>query len=129
MLYEMICVRVKGARNTDEVKELARTAGSLILAHGGVVRGLTNWGRFLLTKAVKKNQARHGSGHHFILRFDASPSVQELARKTIAIDPRMIRCGVVKMGGKLKDIADVKGVVEWQRKRRASDLGSYMDSL
>ena len=52
-----------------------------------------------------------------------------MVRKTVAVDPRMIRCGVVKMGGKLKDIVDVKGVVEWQRKRRANDLGSYMDSL
>ena len=114
---------------TPPLSRLARTAGSLILAHGGVVRGLTNWGPFLLTKSVRKNQARHDSGHHFILRFDASPSVQELVRKTIAVDPRMVRCGVVKIGGKLKDIVDVKGVVEWRRKRRAGDLGSYMESL
>lgn len=108
---------------------IARTAGALILAHGGVVRGLTNWGPFLLTKTVKKNQARHDSGHHFILRFDASPFVQELVKKTVAIDPRMVRCGVVKMGGRLKDIVDAKGVVEWQRKRRGRDLGSYMEYL
>ncbi len=38
-------------------------------------------------------------------------------RKTIAIDPRMIRCGVVKMGERLKDIFDVKGTVEWQKRR------------
>ena len=54
------------------------------------------------------------------MRFDASPSVQQLVRKTIAIDPRMVRCGVVKMGGKLKDIVDVKGAVEWQRRRKDS---------
>ena len=47
----------------------------------------------------------------------------------MAVDPRMVRCGVVKMGEKLKDIVDVKGVVEWQRKRRGSDLGSYMETL
>jgi len=59
---------------------------------------------------------RHDSGHHFIMRFDASPSVQELVRKTVAIDPRMVRCGVVRMGGRLKDIVDVKGTVDWQRR-------------
>ena len=105
---------------------IAHTAGSLILAHGGVVRGLTNWGPYLLTKPVKKNQARHDSGHHFILRFDASPSVQELVKKTVAVDPRMIRCGVVKMGGRLKDIAEVKGVVAWLRNRRGTELTHYM---
>ena len=51
------------------------------------------------------------------MRFDASPAAQQLVRKTIAIDPRMIRCGVVKMGGRLKDIVDVKGTVDWQRWR------------
>ena len=101
---------------------IARTAGNLILAQGGVVRGITNWGPFLLTKPTKKNQMRHDSGHHFIMRFDASPEVQQLVRKTIAIDPRMIRCGVVKMGERLKDIVDVKGTVDWQRRR--ADLGS-----
>ena len=53
------------------------------------------------------------------MRFDASPSVQQLVKKTIAIDPRMIRCGVVKMGGKLKDIVEVKGTVDWQRNRKS----------
>lgn len=27
----------------------------------------------------------------------------------------MIRCGTVKLGEKLQDIADVKGKVQWQR--------------
>ncbi|KAL6721684.1 hypothetical protein ACLMJK_000788 [Lecanora helva] len=121
MLYEMIAVVRVGKPhnkvNTTEVKEIARTAGALILAHGGVVRGITNWGPYLLTKPIKKNQTRHDSGHHFIMRFDASPTVQQLVRKTIAIDPRMVRCGVVKLGSKLKDIVDVKGQVEWQRNR------------
>ncbi|CAF9904447.1 MAG: hypothetical protein ALECFALPRED_008558 [Alectoria fallacina] len=130
MLYEMIAVvRVGKPHTTNEVKEIARTACDLILARGGVVRGLTNWGPFLLIKPIKKNQIRHDSGHHFILRFDASPSLQELVRKTVAIDPRMVRCGVVKMGGRLKDIVDAKGVVEWQRKRRERNLGSYMNSV
>ena len=107
------------------VFRIARTAGALILAQGGVVRGITNWGPYLLTKPIKKNQTRHDSGHHFIMRFDASPAVQQLVRKTIAIDPRMIRCGVVKMGGKLRDIVNVKGTVEWQRNRKdfQNDLG------
>ena len=51
------------------------------------------------------------------MRFDASPGVQELVRKSIAVDPRMVRCGVVKMGGRLDEIADVRGTVEWQRLR------------
>ncbi|KAL9104850.1 MAG: hypothetical protein Q9163_000236 [Psora crenata] len=110
-----------------EVKEIARTAGTLVLAQGGVVRGLTNWGNFLLTKPVKKNQTRYDSGHHFIMRFDASPTVQRLVQKTVAIDPRMIRCGVVKMGGSLRDIVHVPGRVDWRGRKMGTDdvLGAF----
>ena len=86
------------------------------------MRGLTNWGPYLLNKPTKKNQLRHDSGHHFILRFDASPAVQELVKKTVAVDPRMVRCGVVRMGGRLKDIAEAKGTVEWARKRKGREF-------
>lgn len=60
------------------------------------------------------------------MRFDASPSTQQLVKKTVAIDPRMIRCGMVKMGSTLREIVDVKGTVEWQR-RSKPDLGSYVE--
>ena len=58
------------------------------------------------------------------MRFDASPAAQRLVRKTIAIDPRMIRCGLVKMGGTLSEIAPVEGKVQW--KKRRSDLGTQL---
>ena len=41
----------------------------------------------------------------------------------------MIRCGIVKMGERLKDIVEAKGVVEWQRKRQSIGRGNYMDSM
>ncbi len=55
--------------------------------------------------------------------------MQELVKKTVAVDPRMVRCGIVKMGGRLKDIVEAKGVVEWQRKRGARNLGSYAENM
>ncbi|KAL8945963.1 MAG: hypothetical protein Q9222_007578 [Ikaeria aurantiellina] len=118
MLYEMIAVIFA---------RIAHKAGTLLLQNGGVIRSLTNWGPFLLTKPVKKHQQKHDSGHHFILRFDASPTVQEQVRKAIAIDPRMIRCGVVKMvgGDKLVGERGIKGMCEvgaegpmWRRDQR-----------
>ncbi|KAL8785085.1 MAG: hypothetical protein Q9213_003590 [Squamulea squamosa] len=133
MLYEMIAVVRPG--NIAEVKEyevpnaisklqqmlsvyacsgIALKAGTLLLQNGGVIRSLTNWGPFLLTKPVKKHQQKHDSGHHFILRFDASPDVQEKVRKAVAIDPRMIRCGVVRMVGGEKLVGEhgIKGMSE-----------------
>lgn len=92
---------------------IARTAGALVLASGGVVRGITNWGPYLLTKPVKSHAFKHDSGHHFIMRFDASPETQKLVYKTVATDPRMIRTGMVRMGKTLGEISKVGGRADW----------------
>lgn len=49
-----------------------------------------------------------------MMRFDCSPATQELVKKTVAVDPRMLRCGLVKVGGKLTEIAGVPGKVRWK---------------
>lgn len=79
------------------------------------MRGITNWGTYLLAKPKVRIQTLQDSGHHFIMRFDCSPVAQRHMRKTIAIDPRMLRCGVVRLGKTLEDIHDVKGTVPWRR--------------
>ncbi|KAL1646047.1 hypothetical protein SLS58_003467 [Diplodia intermedia] len=92
---------------------IAKTAGSIILNSGGVVRGVTNWGVFQLPKPFRKHQVTHYTGHHFLLRFDASPRSQHALRRTMGLDPRLIRYSVVKLGDKLEDIVDVPGVAPW----------------
>ena len=67
---------------------------------------------------------RHKVYDHFIIRFDASPAVQQLAKKPIAPDLRVTTCGFAKTGERLKDIVNVKGTIEWQRRRAA--LGGGM---
>lgn len=95
----------------QEVKDLALSASLAILRSGGVVRSLTNWGPFLLTRPFRKHKTKYDTGHHFILRFDCAPEVQRQVRKATAIDPRMIRCGVVRIGkqGTLAEICGVEG--------------------
>lgn len=72
-----------------------------------------------------RSQVLHDSGHHFIIRFDASPATQRLVHKFTATDPRMIRCGVVRMGkgGTLGEIMDVEGMVVWQRLKLGGEGG------
>ena len=78
------------------------------------MRGITNWGTFLLTKPIRRNQAKHIDGQHFVMRFDCSPSTQEAVRKMLALDPRMVKFGVVKLGdGTLQSIKDVPSKVKW----------------
>lgn len=80
-----------------------------MLDQNGVVRGVTNWGTFLLPKPAKKLQTTHHVGHHFIMRFDASARTQHALRRTMSLDPRLIRYSVVKMGEKFEHIKDVPG--------------------
>ncbi|KAJ5773518.1 hypothetical protein N7457_008414 [Penicillium paradoxum] len=111
MLYELIAIVRPGSLN--EVREIARNAGTQVIRSGGVVRGYTNWGSFRLPKVTTKHQARYTDGHHFIMRFDSSGSVQSSIRRTLGLDPRMINFSVVKLGDKLEEIKDINGKVEW----------------
>ncbi|ODM16841.1 hypothetical protein SI65_07806 [Aspergillus cristatus] len=119
MLYELIAIVRPGSLH--EVREIARNAGIQVLRSGGVVRGYTNWGTFRLPRPTTKHQARYTDGHHFIMRFDASGPVQTAVRRTLGLDPRMIRFSVVKLGDKLEEIKDVGGQVEWNNNRNIAD--------
>lgn len=97
-----------------EVKEIAQTVGSLILNNGGVIRGLSNWGVFTLPRPTSVHQSRHTHGHYFVVRYDASGAVHADVRKTLRLEPRMIRSAHVKLGdGKLSSIARF-GAPKWK---------------
>jgi small subunit ribosomal protein S6 len=55
------------------------------------------------------------------MRFDASGPVQTSIRRTLSLDPRMIRYSVVKLGDKLEEVGDVSGQVQWNNKRNLMD--------
>ena len=98
----------------DLFYRIATSAGSIILNSGGVVRGITNWGICLLPNSVRKHQSTYHQGHYFLMRFDSSVKAQNSLRKTLDLDPRMVRHSVVKMGNTLKSIKDIGGKVEWK---------------
>lgn len=106
-------VQVRPGKGVNEIKEIAKTTGNIILAANGVVRGITNWGTFLLPKPQRKQGAIYTHGHYFLLRFDSSARTQHIIRRTLGLDPRMIRYSVVKMGSKLEEIGDVGGQATW----------------
>ncbi|KFX86673.1 hypothetical protein V495_06775 [Pseudogymnoascus sp. VKM F-4514 (FW-929)] len=119
MLYELIAVVRPGS--LAEVKDIARTAGSLILQNGGTIRGITNWGVTALPKRTTKHQAVYHDGHHFVMRYDANSAVQDQVRKTLSLDPRMIKFGSVKLGdGKLDTLSRIGGSIPWSVRERRS---------
>nr|OQO26262.1 hypothetical protein B0A51_07156 [Rachicladosporium sp. CCFEE 5018] len=122
MLYELIGVKSKSPSSLSSSSSshtplissrIVRTSSLLVLNAGGVVRGITNWGTFRLPKPYRKQGATYDSGHYFILRFDSSAKTQHAVRRTLGLDPRLIRYSVVKMGAKLEDVAKVGGQAEW----------------
>ena len=101
---------------TSSPSRIAKTTGTQILSAGGVVRGITNWGIFRLPKPARKHKTLHHNGHYFIVRFDSSSRTQHAVRRTLGLDPRMIRYSVVKMGGTLEEIKKIGGLAEWPGK-------------
>lgn len=95
------------------IRRITKTTGNIVLSAGGVVRGITNWGTFMLPKPARKQGATYREGHYFILRFDSSAKTQHTVRRTLGLDPRMIRYSVVQMGSKLQDIKDIGGKADW----------------
>ncbi|KAI9051463.1 hypothetical protein LZ554_004509 [Drepanopeziza brunnea f. sp. 'monogermtubi'] len=115
MLYELIAI--VRPNNLAEVKEIARTTGSLILRNGGTIRGIRNWGVWSLPKRTRKHQAQYSDGHYFIMRYDASSKVQDDVRKTLGLDPRMIKFGSVKLGdGTLGKLSRIGGEIPWDKR-------------
>lgn len=47
------------------------------------------------------------------MRFDSSAKTQHAVKRTLGLDPRMIRYSMVKMGEKLEEVKDVGGVARW----------------
>jgi ribosomal protein S6 len=119
MLYELIAIVRPGS--LSEVKEIASTVGTTVLRNGGVVRGLANWGIFALPKPVSAHQLRHTHGHYFAMRYDTSADVHATIRKTLRLEPRMIRSAHVKLGdGKLDSLSKF-GPPKWVTQATASE--------
>lgn len=66
------------------------------------------------------------------MRFDSSANTQSQVRRSLGLDPRMIRFSVVKIGDKLHGprgaMENITGQVEWESTQDASDaagLGAF----
>jgi small subunit ribosomal protein S6 len=54
------------------------------------------------------------------MRFDASSKTQDDVRKTLGLDPRMIKFSSVKLGdGKLESISKIGGNIPWSQKEES----------
>lgn len=79
----------------------------IVLSRGGVIRSIQNWNKQLLPTRVKKNQAAYDRAYYFVMRFDGNSGSQAEVRRTLALDPRMVRFSVVKLADKLETVVKV----------------------
>ncbi len=89
----------------------------MVLRAGGVVRGLANWGTFMLPRRVRAHQATHAAAQYFVMRFDARGGAQTELRRVLRLDPRLVRFSVVRLGRSLAGsggVASVPGAPEWR---------------
>ena len=63
------------------------------------------------------------------MRFDASPETQRLVYKTVAIDPRMLRTGMVRIGETLGEISKLGGKADWISQETRSMQNTGLDKF
>ncbi|ODQ64183.1 ribosomal protein S6 [Nadsonia fulvescens var. elongata DSM 6958] len=96
MFYEIIAiVRSKGATRNVEAQDIMRTVGKLILNNRGVVRNIEYQGTKHLPKIINRHQQTHIFGTIFSMKFDTSPAVQSEIKRTMNMDPRIVRTMIV----------------------------------
>lgn len=59
------------------------------------------------------------------MRFDASIATQLSVRRTLGLDPRMIRFSVVKLGSKLEEVKDIVGTEKWNDKKEKDWVSAF----
>jgi len=91
----------QGASRTHDFFDLAELAGP------------DNCNEFVQHRE-RKHQAQYDNGHYFIMRYDASSRIQDDVRKTLGLDPRMIKFSSVKLGdGTLESLSKIGGSIPW----------------
>ncbi|CEH19402.1 Mitochondrial ribosomal protein MRP17 [Ceraceosorus bombacis] len=103
-LYELFCVAASSAESAP-IRDLVRTTSSLILEHGGAVRGVQYWGRRVLPQRTRRHQVWHSQGDHFFLQFDTNPRVLGTLSSRLRADPRVIKWTTLKLGDRLDQIS------------------------
>lgn len=78
-----------------------------------MIRGLQNHGVYALPRPVVRHQMKHDKGHHFVMRYDASADAHAGVRRTMRLDPRVIRSGHVKVSDQKLEGMSGFGGVKW----------------
>ncbi|KAG0224281.1 hypothetical protein BGW42_005212 [Actinomortierella wolfii] len=103
VFYELFCIS-RSRLVEANIKDLVKQTSLTVMNKGGVVRALKPWGDKQLPYRIRKHQEYHNEGFHWVMQFDANPTVVAELNKKLNVDPRVLRHTVIKLGSKLENV-------------------------
>ncbi|KAJ2849650.1 hypothetical protein GGI22_005501 [Coemansia erecta] len=110
-LYELVCISRAGLTQKS-LEGLLKKSAETVLDRGGVVRGFVNMGRDQpLPYRMKRHMEYHTDGTFWLMHYYSNPKTSELLKNQLKTDIRVVRCNVVKMTDKLKDMVSINDAI------------------
>ncbi|KAJ1857147.1 hypothetical protein LPJ73_002088 [Coemansia sp. RSA 2703] len=104
-LYELVCIS-RASISQDSMRTLVRRSTETVLDRGGAVRGYVNMGRNQpLPYRMKRHMEYHTHGTFWLMHYFSNPKTSNVLMSQLKLDPRVIRCNVVKVTDKVGDMA------------------------
>ncbi|KAJ1957842.1 30S ribosomal protein S6 [Linderina pennispora] len=103
-LYELICISRANLVQANMAALLKRSAET-VLDRGGAVRGFVNLGRDQpLPYRMKRHMEYHTHGSFWLMHYYSNPKTTGVLMSQLKLDPRIVRCNVVKVTDKLEEM-------------------------
>ncbi|KAJ2722199.1 hypothetical protein GGI07_003476 [Coemansia sp. Benny D115] len=104
-LYELVCI-TRSSITKESMKTLLRRSTETVLDRGGAVRGFVNMGRNQpLPYRMKRHMEYHTHGSYWLMHYYSNPKTADVLMSQLKLDPRVIRCNLVKVTDKLGEMA------------------------
>ncbi|KAJ1647901.1 hypothetical protein J3B02_006458 [Coemansia erecta] len=104
-LYELVCIS-RGSLTQESMRTLLKRSAETVLDRGGAVRGFVNMGRDMpLPYRMKRHMEYHTHGTFWLMHYHSNPKTSGVLMSQLKLDPRVIRCNVIKITDKLSEMA------------------------
>ncbi|KAJ1900875.1 hypothetical protein LPJ66_001149 [Kickxella alabastrina] len=106
-LYELVCIS-RSTITQENMRMLLKRSAETVLDRGGAVRGFVNMGRDQpLPYRMKRHMEYHTRGSFWLMHYYSNPNTSSVLMSQLKLDPRIIRCNVVKVTDRLSEMVSV----------------------
>ncbi|KAJ1801318.1 hypothetical protein LPJ56_006410 [Coemansia sp. RSA 2599] len=108
-LYELVCIS-RGQLSPESMRALLNRSALTVMDRGGAVRGFVNMGRDTpLPYRMKRHMEYHTRGTFWLMHYFSNPKTSNVLMNQLKLDPRVVRCNVVKITDKVSEMAAFSG--------------------